>query len=180
MPRAYQGDDLFVGAREPPLTLRHHHRLELCDTYGPGDTWRKLIPLMLEAERTGKPMAMVPAETLIDLVHVDDAVEAFAVGGKRAATLTHRLDGSLDARSRASRMDSARCHGAGPVRAMTYWTIGTSSEWRPIVVNLAAGSAWSSWSCRARMTFGWSVPVTDSSARNSSSNSFSLGVPAVA
>ena len=68
---------------------RHAYRvvtLELCDTYGSGDTRRKLIPIMIEAERNSIPMNMMPGDTLIDLVHVDDAVEAFIVAGQRVMT----------------------------------------------------------------------------------------------
>ena len=57
--------------------------LELSDTYGPGDIRRKLIPLMLDAERQNRVLSMVRGELPLSFVHVDDAVSAFIVAGKR-------------------------------------------------------------------------------------------------
>jgi nucleoside-diphosphate-sugar epimerase len=57
--------------------------LELSDTYGPGDPRGKLLNLMLQAARTGVPLAASPGEQAIDLVHVDDVARAYA----RAAEL---------------------------------------------------------------------------------------------
>lgn len=68
--------------------------IELTDTYGAGDTRAKLLPFMLEAERADTEMAMVPGELPIDLVHVDDAVEAMVVAGGLAANASagaHRI-----------------------------------------------------------------------------------------
>jgi nucleoside-diphosphate-sugar epimerase len=57
--------------------------LELSDTYGPDDVRRKLIPIMLEAEKTERPMSMVSGELPLNFVHVDDAVNAFIVAARR-------------------------------------------------------------------------------------------------
>lgn len=51
--------------------------LSFTDTYGQGDTRPKLIPAMLKAAETGSHMAMLPANHLLDLVHVDDVCRAF-------------------------------------------------------------------------------------------------------
>jgi nucleoside-diphosphate-sugar epimerase len=50
--------------------------LELFDTYGPGDTRPKLVNLLLDAAQSGTTLEMSPGEQLIDLLHVDDAVDA--------------------------------------------------------------------------------------------------------
>jgi len=60
--------------------------LELSDTYGPGDVRRKLIPIMLEAERTKRELSMVRGELPIDFVHVDDAVSAFVLAASRLSS----------------------------------------------------------------------------------------------
>jgi nucleoside-diphosphate-sugar epimerase len=65
--------------------------LELSDTYGPGDVRRKLIPLMLEAERQNRVLSMVRGELPLNFVHVDDAVTAFVVAGNRL--LADRVSG---------------------------------------------------------------------------------------
>jgi nucleoside-diphosphate-sugar epimerase len=51
--------------------------LELNDTYGSGDPRGKLISLLVDAARTGKPLDLSPGEQQVDLVHVDDVVAAF-------------------------------------------------------------------------------------------------------
>jgi nucleoside-diphosphate-sugar epimerase len=61
----------------------HAVTLELSDTYGPGDIRRKLIPMMLEAERMKRELSMVRGELPLNFVHVDDAVSAFIVAAKR-------------------------------------------------------------------------------------------------
>ena len=51
--------------------------LKLPDTYGEGDPRRKLIQLLASAARTGSTLEMSAGEQLIDIVHVDDVVEAY-------------------------------------------------------------------------------------------------------
>lgn len=57
--------------------------LELSDTYGPDDIRRKLIPIMLDAEKSERSMSMVRGELPLNFVHVDDAVSAFIVAARR-------------------------------------------------------------------------------------------------
>ncbi|MDU0459973.1 MAG: NAD(P)-dependent oxidoreductase [Geobacteraceae bacterium] len=57
--------------------------LKLFDTYGPGDPRPKLIKLLGTVARQSAPLAMSPGEQLIDLVHIDDVVEAFVLAGER-------------------------------------------------------------------------------------------------
>jgi nucleoside-diphosphate-sugar epimerase len=52
-------------------------RLTLTDTYGPDDPRPKLVPALVHAARTGEPLAMGSGQQLVDLVHVDDVVDAF-------------------------------------------------------------------------------------------------------
>jgi len=51
--------------------------LKLFDSYGPGDTRRKLLHMLLECMRSGQPLAMSGGEQVLDLVHVDDLCRAF-------------------------------------------------------------------------------------------------------
>lgn len=51
--------------------------LKLYDTYGPGDRRRKLINILLDAARTGEPLAMSPGQQEVELTHVVDVVAAF-------------------------------------------------------------------------------------------------------
>ena len=51
--------------------------LRLYDSYGPGDTRRKLLRLLLDCLKTGTPLGMSSGEQVLDLVHVDDICRAF-------------------------------------------------------------------------------------------------------
>ncbi len=51
--------------------------LKLFDTYGPDDPRPKLMNLLMRAAATGETLDMSPGEQLIDLVHVDDVVNAY-------------------------------------------------------------------------------------------------------
>ena len=51
--------------------------LLLFDVYGPSDPRPKLLPKLLEASRTGEPLPAGPGLARLDLVHVEDVVEAF-------------------------------------------------------------------------------------------------------
>ena len=51
--------------------------LLLYDTYGPGDYRQKLINHLLKAARSGEPLRMSPGDQRIDLIHVDDVVDAY-------------------------------------------------------------------------------------------------------
>jgi nucleoside-diphosphate-sugar epimerase len=51
--------------------------LRLFDSYGPGDTRRKLIKILLDLARSGQSLEMSPGDQIIDLVHVDDLCSAF-------------------------------------------------------------------------------------------------------
>jgi len=57
--------------------------LRLCDTYGPNDPRPKLFALLKRALATGEVLVMSPGEQLIDLVFIDDVVEAFRLAGER-------------------------------------------------------------------------------------------------
>ena len=57
--------------------------LKLFDTYGPNDPRPKLFYLLNKAAKTGQPLDMSKGEQLIDLVHIDDVVEAFIIASQR-------------------------------------------------------------------------------------------------
>ncbi len=52
--------------------------LKLFDTYGPGDRRPKLFKALRQAAARGEPLRMSAGEQLIDLVYIDDVVDAFA------------------------------------------------------------------------------------------------------
>jgi nucleoside-diphosphate-sugar epimerase len=53
--------------------------LKLFDTYGPNDHRKKIINLLLNQIKSEQPIKLTPGNQLINLVHVDDIVEAYMV-----------------------------------------------------------------------------------------------------
>lgn len=51
--------------------------LKLFDTYGPGDTRPKLFSLLRNAARMATTLRMSPGEQILDLVYIDDVLDAF-------------------------------------------------------------------------------------------------------
>ena len=60
--------------------------LKLYDTYGPNDPRNKLFGLLRKVAETGEPLAMSQGEQLIDLVYIDDVVDAYLVAAHRLKT----------------------------------------------------------------------------------------------
>jgi nucleoside-diphosphate-sugar epimerase len=61
--------------------------LKLFDTYGPRDTRPKLIPFLQKLALTGEKLAMSKGQQLIDIVYIDDVIEAFLLSMKRLRSL---------------------------------------------------------------------------------------------
>lgn len=53
--------------------------LLLFDNYGPDDNRQKLFNLLNQASLNGQPLDMSPGDQLIDLVYIDDVVEAYVI-----------------------------------------------------------------------------------------------------
>jgi nucleoside-diphosphate-sugar epimerase len=56
--------------------------LRLFDVYGPGDTRPKLFNLLRRASQSSTPLAMSPGAQLLDLVYVDDVVDAYVMAAQ--------------------------------------------------------------------------------------------------
>lgn len=57
--------------------------LKLFDTYGHNDPRPKLFNLLKKVAEENKPLAMSPGEQLIDIVYIDDVVDAFIIAAER-------------------------------------------------------------------------------------------------
>lgn len=57
--------------------------LKLFDTYGSDDPRPKLFHLLKKATQSGEPLNMSAGEQLIDLVHIDDVINAYIVAAQR-------------------------------------------------------------------------------------------------
>jgi nucleoside-diphosphate-sugar epimerase len=56
--------------------------IRLFDTYGPGDTRRKFLNLVIDAARRGDALGASPGEQRIHLVHIDDVANAFLIAAE--------------------------------------------------------------------------------------------------
>lgn len=61
--------------------------LKLFDTYGPHDPRPKLLHLLEKMAREGSTLAMSPGDQFIDLVYIDDVVDAFLLAAQRLQTM---------------------------------------------------------------------------------------------
>lgn len=61
--------------------------LKLFDTYGPGDPRQKLFSVFRRAEEAQQPVAMTAGEQLIDLVYLDDVLDAFCAAAECVAEM---------------------------------------------------------------------------------------------
>jgi nucleoside-diphosphate-sugar epimerase len=61
--------------------------LKLFDTFGPGDTRAKLIALLRRCAEEGTHLDMSPGEQRLNMVYIDDVVDAFTVAAHRLANL---------------------------------------------------------------------------------------------
>ncbi|MFA5171979.1 MAG: NAD-dependent epimerase/dehydratase family protein [Sulfuriferula sp.] len=57
--------------------------LQLHDTYGPNDSRAKLFTLLRRTARTQEKLLMSPGEQLIDLVYIDDVLDAYLLAAER-------------------------------------------------------------------------------------------------
>jgi nucleoside-diphosphate-sugar epimerase len=57
--------------------------LQLFDTYGPDDPRAKLFTLLRKTASTGEPLLMSPGEQLMDMVYIDDVLEAYLLAAER-------------------------------------------------------------------------------------------------
>jgi nucleoside-diphosphate-sugar epimerase len=63
------------------------------DTFGPRDPRGKILDRMIAAARTGTPLDLSPGEQAIDLVHVEDVVDAILMASERLAAGSLPLGG---------------------------------------------------------------------------------------
>lgn len=57
--------------------------LELFDTYGPHDPRPKLLHLLGKIAASGEILAMSPGEQILDLVYIDDVIDAYLLSAER-------------------------------------------------------------------------------------------------
>jgi nucleoside-diphosphate-sugar epimerase len=82
----YRPVDLYAATKQAFEDIVDYHAdatgvqavtITIYDTYGPGDTRGKLLEKLVRAALDGAPMGLSPGEQQLELVHVDDVVEAY-------------------------------------------------------------------------------------------------------
>ncbi|MDC7714632.1 NAD-dependent epimerase/dehydratase family protein [Vogesella sp. LYT5W] len=69
----------------------HHFKaltLELFDTFGPDDERKKLFHFLQDAAETGKTLKISPGQQLLDIVYIDDVLNAYEIAIKQSGKLT--------------------------------------------------------------------------------------------
>lgn len=90
--RAYSPVNLYAATKQAFEALLQYYveaggvrcvNLKLFDTYGPNDPRPKLFHLLGRVAASSEALAMSPGEQLIDLVHIDDVIQAFLLAAQR-------------------------------------------------------------------------------------------------
>lgn len=80
----YNPVDLYAASKQAFITMSTYYietsnirfcTLKLCDTYGPGDTRKKIFSLFERIALSGETLDMSPGDQKLDLLHVDDVVK---------------------------------------------------------------------------------------------------------
>lgn len=85
--------------------------LKLFDTYGPGDTRPKLFSLLRKTARSGETLRMSPGEQLLDLVYIDDVLDAYLLAMARLPEVTNAESYAVSNPARLSLRELVRIYG---------------------------------------------------------------------
>lgn len=140
--------DIGVHYTREGLDLRE---LTLFDVYGPADRRKKLIPALLQAAKTGELLKMSSGNQLIDLLYVEDVVEALVQLTTAPATcdtpdgnrFVARAGAPLSIREVVTNVEIATGNSVNvawgerpdrPNEMTSYWEFGRQlPDWRPRV-----------------------------------------------
>jgi nucleoside-diphosphate-sugar epimerase len=86
--------------------------LKLFDTYGPGDVRKKLFHAFHQASASEAPLPFSGGDQLLDLVHIDDVVEAFVLAAKLCGEFkpSQTETFGISARERITLRDAAKLY----------------------------------------------------------------------
>lgn len=90
--------------------------LKLFDTYGPGDTRPKLFSLLRKTAKTGELLRMSLGEQLLDLVYIDDVLDAYLLAMARLPSVTKSECYAVSNPARLNLQDLVRVYGAAVQR----------------------------------------------------------------
>lgn len=85
--------------------------LKLFDTYGPGDMRPKLFSLLRRTASTGIPLSMSPGQQLLDLVYIDDVLDAYLLAMARIADIGKHESFAVGSSHRISLRELVKIYG---------------------------------------------------------------------
>lgn len=85
--------------------------LKLFETYGPGDTRPKLFSLLRKTARSGETLRMSPGGQLLDLVYIDDVLDAYLLAMVRLPDVTKAECYAVSNPARLSLRELVRIYG---------------------------------------------------------------------
>lgn len=101
-------------AKRPPVVA-----LRMFSTYGPDDHPRRLVPRVVDAALSGKPLSLSRPDIVRDWVYVDDVVDLYLEAAARASDLSGRVfnAGSGHGTSLGAIVDAVRTSTGAPIDA---------------------------------------------------------------
>jgi len=121
--------------------------LKLFDTYGPADPRPKLFTLLRKVALEQQPLAMSPGEQLIDLVYIEDVVEAFVLAAERllAGTVTAHETYAVSSGKPVRLKDLVKTYGRVLGRTLPIEWGGRPYRSREVMVPWNAGAVLPGW-----------------------------------
>jgi len=129
--------------------------LALFDTYGPDDSRKKLIPLFFDVKKTDQELIMSPGRQLIDLVYIDDVIDAFVIAAKllRKQVIKHSLYG-ISSKSAMPLVDVVKTFEAVTSITLPIKWGGRSYRAREIMIPWSQHSALPGWEPKTSLREG--------------------------
>ena len=129
--------------------------LKLFDTYGSGDSRGKLISILMEAAQQGRALDLSPGGQVVDLLHVEDVVEAFRLAAERLlAAPKPILDAFLLSGTRLTLRELVEClQRATGKQVQANWGARAYRN-REVMVPPVPGETLPGWTAKVELTKG--------------------------
>jgi nucleoside-diphosphate-sugar epimerase len=130
--------------------------LKLFDTYGPGDLRPKLLHLLRRHAESGAALAMSPGAQLIDLVYIDDVIDAFLMAFEqlKATSAGTMLEYAVTSGEPLALKQVAEVYAETSGRTLNIEWGGRPYREREVMVPWSAGSTVPGWRPRVGLRDG--------------------------
>lgn len=128
--------------------------LKLFDTYGPGDTRPKLFSLLRKAARTGETLRMSPGAQVLDLVYINDVLDAYLLAMARLPEVTKVECYAVSNPVRLSLQELVRIYGETVGRPVHVEWGGLPYRPREVMVPWYKGAVMPGWEPKVPLRLG--------------------------